>query len=216
MVDVQTRPEEPAAPRDRTTRTAALWATAVAVPIMLLVGVLIFSRVITTAERAPSANGPAAAVTTPAVGPSAPVAMAAPKLSTRAAEVCLAFTAQLPATVRGLPARTVSAGPEQNAAYGEPPITVACGLPQPAMCATLTGAKGCVPLDTELLNMNAVCWYADQQTGQTTFTTMDRAVPVTVIVPTSYRQGAQWANEFSDIVVETDASITKGVPTGCV
>jgi hypothetical protein len=64
--------------------------------------------------------------------------------------------------------------------------------------------------------MNAVCWYADQQTGQTAFTTMDRAVPVTVTVPTSYQQGAQWANEFSDIVAETDPSITKGVPSGCV
>jgi hypothetical protein len=213
MVDVQTRPEEPAASPDRTTRTAALWATAVAVPIMLLVGVLIFSRVINTAEQA---NRPAAAVTTPAVVPSAPVPMAAPKLSARAAAVCLAVTSQLPATVRELPARTVSAGPEQNAAYGEPPITVACGLPQPAMCATLTESKSCVPLDTELLNMNAVCWYADQQTGQTAFTTMDRAVPVTVTVPTSYQQGAQWANEFSDIVVETDPSITKGVPSGCV
>jgi hypothetical protein len=180
---------------------------------MLLVGVLIFSRVINTAEQA---NRPAAAVTTPAVVPSAPVPMAAPKLSARAAAVCLAVTSQLPATVRELPARTVSAGPEQNAAYGEPPITVACGLPQPAMCATLTESKSCVPLDTELLNMNAVCWYADQQTGQTAFTTMDRAVPVTVTVPTSYQQGAQWANEFSDIVVETDPSITKGVPSGCV
>jgi hypothetical protein len=217
MVDVQTRPEEPPARHDRTTRSAALWATAVAVPIMVLVGVLIFSHVISAAEReAQAAQAPSAAVTTPAVVPSAPVQVAAPKLTARAAEVCLAVTSQLPTALRDLPARKVSAGPEQNAAYGEPPITVACGLPQPAMCTTLTVSGGCVPLDTELLNMNAVCWYADQQSGQTAFTTMDREVPVTVTVPTSYQQGAQWANEFSDIVVETDKSITKGVPSGCV
>ena len=83
------------------------------------------------------------------------------------------------------------------------------------MCTTMTDTNGCVPLDTELLNMNAVCWYADQQSAQTAFTTMDREVPVTVTVPTSYQQGAQWANEFSDIVVETDKSITAGVPSGC-
>jgi Protein of unknown function (DUF3515) len=214
MVDVQTRPDEdpPAAP-DRTTRTAALWATAVAVPIMLVVGILIFTHVISAAE--PKAQ-PAAAATTPAVVPSAPVEMVAPRLTARAAEVCLAVTSQLPTSLRTLPARKVTAGPEQNAAYGEPPITVACGLPQPTMCTTLTESNGCVPLDTELLNMNAVCWYADQETGQTAFTTMDREVPVTVTVPTSYQQGAQWANEFSDLVVETDKSITKGVPSGCV
>jgi len=212
MVDVKTRPEEPA-PKDTAVRSAALWATAIAVPVALVVGLLIFSHVIRKAE--PKAT-PSAAVTTPVAVPSAPVQMAAPRLDARAAEVCLAVTSQLPVTLRDLPARKVSAGPEQNAAYGEPPITVACGGARPVMCTTMTDTNGCVPLDTELLNMNAVCWYADQQTGQTAFTTMDREVPVTVTVPTSYQQGGQWANEFSDIVVETDKSITKGVPSGCV
>jgi hypothetical protein len=212
MVDVQTRPEPPA-PNDPTTRRAALWATAIAVPVAVLVGLLIFSQVIRGAN--PQAE-PTSAATSPAVVPSSPVQMTAPKLSARAAEVCLAVTSQLPTTLRDLPARKVTAGPEQNAAYGEPPITVACGGERPKMCASLTETDGCVPLDTELLNMNAVCWYAAEQTGQTAFTTMDREVPVTVTVPTSYQQGAQWANEFSDIVVETDKSITEGVPSGCV
>ena len=212
MVDMQTRPEPPA-PNDPTTRRAALWATVIAVPIAVLVGLLIFSQVIRGAN--PQAE-PTAAATSPAAVPSSPVQMAAPKLSARAAEVCLAVTSQLPTTLRSLPARKVTAGPEQNAAYGEPPITVACGGEPPKMCTSVAAIDGCVPLDTELLNMNAVCWYADEQTGQTAFTTMDREVPVTVTVPTSYQQGAQWANEFSDIVVETDKSITEGVPAGCV
>jgi hypothetical protein len=210
MLDVQTRPEQPAS-KDPATRSAALWATVIAVPVAVLVGFLIFSQVIKTADRA----APTPAATTPAAVPSAPVPMAAPKLSARAAEVCLAVTSQLPTTLRDLPARKVTAGPEQNAAYGEPPITVACGGARPAMCPSVTATAGCVPLDTELLNMNSVCWYANEQTGQTAFTTMDREVPVTVTVPTSYQQGAQWANEFSDAVVETDKSITKGVPSGC-
>lgn len=212
MVDVQTRPEPPA-PKDPTTRRAALWATVIAVPIAVLVGLVIFSQVIQGAN--PQAE-PSAATTSPAAVPSSPVQMAAPKLSPRAAEVCLAVTSQLPTTLRNLPGRKVTAGPEQNAAYGEPPITVACGGEQPTMCTSLTATGSCVPLDTELLNMNAVCWYADEQSGRTAFTTMDREVPVTVTVPTSYEQAAQWANEFSDIVVETDKSITKGVPSGCV
>jgi hypothetical protein len=143
--------------------------------------------------------------------------MAGPKLAARPAEVCLAVTSQLPVKVRDLAARKVSAGPEQNAAYGEPPLTVACGVAQPKMCASLddTGT-GCVPLDTELLNMNKVCWYASQQGDAAVFTTMDREVPVQVTVPKQYAQPAQWANEFSDIVVKTDKSITAGVPSGCL
>lgn len=210
MVDLDTR--APQRPPDRTTRAAALWATAVAVPVAVLVGVLIFTQVIRNAE-APARPGPAAS--TPAAVPAAPVPLAAPKLSPRAAEVCLAVTSQLPAALRTLPARRVSAGPEQNAAYGEPAITVQCGVTSPPMCRTLTAGPDCVPLDTELLTMNSVCWYADQGPAATAFTTLDREIAVRVTVPSSYRQPAQWANEFSDLVVETDKSKTAGVPSGC-
>jgi hypothetical protein len=212
MVDADTgRPKRPEGP-DRTTRTAVLWATSVAVPVAVLVGVLIFVRLIpgTAPEAAPST-----AATSPAAVPTAPVAVAAPKLSPRSAQVCLAVTSQLPSAIRTLPARRVTAGPEQNAAYGEPPITMQCGVQQPAMCATPAGGSGCVPLDTELLIMNGVCWYAAPGTQASAFTTMDRETPVRVTVPTTYQQPAQWANEFSDTVVETDASRTTGVPSGC-
>jgi hypothetical protein len=194
---------------DRTTRTAALWATAVAVPVAVLAG-LTFARISSGAD--PDAR-PAA--TTPAPVPSTPVQMAAPKLSGRAAQVCLAVTSQLPAAVRDRPARKVSAGPEQNAAYGEPPLTVACGVAQPPMCETLDGGADCVPLDTELLIMNRVCWYAKQTAGAAVFTTMDREIAVQVTVPATYAQPAQWANEFSDTIVATNPSTTKGVPSGC-
>jgi len=40
-------------------------------------------------------------------------------------------------------------------------------------------------------------------------------VAVRVSVPKQYAQPAQWANEFSDVVVKTDKSITAGVPSGC-
>jgi hypothetical protein len=212
MVDVDTdRQNGPDRP-DRTTRVAALWATAVAVPVAVLVGVLLFVKLI---PHPADTGRPQTAATSAAAVPAAPVPVAAPKLSPRAAEVCLAVTSQLPSALRTLPARKVTAGPEQNAAYGEPPITVQCGVPAPVMCTTPAGGSGCVPLDTELLIMNDVCWYAAPGAQANVFTTMDREVAVRVTVPVTYRQPAQWANEFSDTVVKTDPSRTTGVPSGC-
>jgi hypothetical protein len=209
MVDLKTRP---AAKPDPTTRSAALWATAIAVPVAVVVGLVIFAVV----RPEPAADAkPAASASAPVAVPATPVEMAAPKLSERAAAVCLAVTSQLPATVRNLPARKVSAGPEQNAAWGEPPLTAACGVTQPRMCETLDAGPGCVPLDTELLIMDNVCWYAAQTPAGATFTTMDREIAVQVGVPAGYEQPAQWANEFSAAVVETDKSKTEGVPSGC-
>jgi hypothetical protein len=210
MVDVETPPVRTP---DPTTRRAAFWATAVAVPVALLAGLLIFWRI---APQADSAAEPGTSAAGPVVVPSAPVVMAAPELTEQTARVCLAVTSQLPSTVRDLPARKVSAGPEQNAAYGEPPITVACGVPQPTMCERVDGGHpGCVPLDAVMLVMNGVCWYGQDGPATDLFTTMDREVAVRVAVPGSYQQTAQWANEFSDTVVNTVKSRDTGVPTGC-
>jgi len=205
MTDLDTRPTEQP---DRTARTAALWATVIALPVAVVVGLVVFAQVRPepVAKPAPSA---------PVVVPATAVQMAAPKLDARAGQACLALTSQLPATVRNLPARKVSAGPEQNAAWGEPPLTLACGVAQPPMCETVAGGSGCVPLDTELLIMNGVCWYAAPGPAAAVFTTMDREIAVQVNVPTGYENPAQWANEFSDFVVETVKSKTAGVPSGC-
>src|SRR6185369_12804701 len=125
MVDVET-PAETRAP-DRTTRSAALLAAAFAVPIALVAGLLIVWKFLPSGDAAT----PAPSASAPVVVPGTPVPMAAPKLDARTGQVCLAVTSQLPATLRDLPGRKVTAGPEQNAAWGEPPITLACGITQP-------------------------------------------------------------------------------------
>jgi hypothetical protein len=210
MVDVETRPE--AKRPDPTTRSAALWAAAFAVPIAIVAGLIMFARLSPGDQKA----DPAATATSAAVVPATPVRMAAPRLGARAAQVCLAVTSQLPTTLRDLPGRKVSAGPEQNAAWGEPPITVACGVTQPTMCERIDGGHpGCVPLDATMYAMNGVCWWGQDLPATDVFTTMDREVAVQVSVPSSYQQTAQWANEFSDPVVKTVKSRDKGVPTGC-
>ena len=210
MVDLETKPSRKP---DPVARGAALWATAIAVPIALVVGLLVFWKM--TPDKEPAA-APAASASAPVPVPSTAVRMAAPRLDARTTQVCLAVTSQLPAQLRNLPARKVSDGPEQNAAYGEPPVTVACGVPQPAMCERVDGGKpGCVPLDATMLVMNGVCWWGDDQPATDIFTTMDREVAVRVSVPGSYNQTGQWANEFSEPVIKTVKSTTKGVPSGC-
>ncbi|WP_127497358.1 DUF3515 family protein [Actinoplanes solisilvae] len=209
MVDLE---KPPAKKADSATRGAALWATLIAVPVALIVGLVVFWQVVpdnSDKDAAPAASAP---VTVPAT----PVQMTAPKLDERDTQVCLAVTSQLPTTLRNLPGRKVSAGAEQNAAWGEPPITVACGVTQPVMCERVDGGKpGCVPLDATMLRMDGVCWWAKDGPATDEFTTMDREVAVKVSVPGSYQQTGQWANEFSLPVVKTVKSTTTGVPSGC-
>jgi hypothetical protein len=207
MVDVVTPKKAPE--KDPARRAAALWATVVAVPVTLIVGVVAFLTIMP--------ENPDKTEKTAIPVPSTPVVMDAPRLDERTARVCLAVTSQLPEKIRDLPGRQVTAGPEQNAAYGEPPVTVSCGVPQPIMCTTPEDTTpGCVAMDTELLIMNDVCWYAAPGAGAATITTMDREVAVRVTVPGSYENPAQWANEFSDTVVATVKSKAAGtMPSGC-
>lgn len=210
MVDLETPPVK--AP-DKSTRSAALISAAFALPIALIAGILIFAHI---RPRDDASAKPAPTSSAIQQVPATPVQLSAPKLNAHDAQACLALTSQLPTQVRNLPARKVSTGPEQNGAYGDPAITVQCGVVQPPMCETITpGQTGCVPLDADLLVMNGVCWYGDDGPATKLFTTMDREVAVQVGVPASYDQPAQWANEFSDSVVKTIKSKATAVPTGC-
>jgi hypothetical protein len=202
---------------DRATRSAVLWATAIALPVTLGAAILIFSTLSAGSSAAPR-PAPAASTSTPSVRPvpDTPVPMDAPVLSARAASVCKAVLARLPVAVRDLARRTVGNGPAQNAAYGEPALTMSCGVAQPALCPSLEQTRpDCVPLDTELLTMDRVCWYAERGAAANTFTTMDREIPIRVTVPAPYEQPAQWANEFSAAVIAADAPSATGVPSGC-
>jgi hypothetical protein len=182
---------------DRATRQAALWATAAAVPVAVLVAVLLVIRL------SPDSPGPAPS---PSPRPQAtgPVRMAAPPLTPRAASLCRALVSQLPGAVRNRAQRPVTAGTEQNAAYGDPPITMACGVPEPSFPPT----DLVYPLD-------AVCWHADESRSDVTvWTTVDREVPVQVTVPRSDDSPGQWTIAFASPIVASVPRL-KSVPTGC-
>ncbi|MGW5557986.1 DUF3515 family protein [Micromonospora sp. NPDC003944] len=185
--------------RDRTMRGAALLATVIALPITLLVAVLAFSKL--------SPDGPAAApapsATTARVQSTTPVQMAAPALAARPATVCRALLSQLPASIRDLAQRPVTAGPEQNAAYGDPALTVACGGTEPTF-----------PSTDEVWTVNRVCWHLAEQADAAVLSTVDRETLITVRVPRSYEQPLQWLPAISSTIV---ASVPSGgaIPSGC-
>ncbi|MFI9642203.1 DUF3515 family protein [Micromonospora sp. NPDC051925] len=184
---------------DRSTRRAALLATLVAVPVTVAVAGFILAKL---SPDVPAA-APSPSSTSLRPQSSTPVEMAAPALAERPGVVCRALVSQLPATVRELAQRPVTAGPEQNAAYGDPALTVACGGPEPTVEAT-----------ADLWTVNRVCWYAAETSDATVLTTLDRETAVTVTVPRAYEAPLQWLSPISDAVVSAVPSGGDS-PSGC-
>jgi hypothetical protein len=183
---------------DEVTRQAARLATIVTVPVVLLAGVLVFVLL------GGAGDGTGKPARSPSSRPQAtgPVAMPARQLTARQATVCRALLSQVPHAIRDRVQRPVTAGAEQNAAYGDPAITLACGTTRPSF----------PPTDT-VLKTNSVCWYASTGPDGSVWTTLDREVPVTVTVPASYEQAGQWVIEFADPVTAAVPSIK--APYGC-
>ncbi|MEV0808571.1 DUF3515 family protein [Micromonospora sp. NPDC050200] len=199
------KPAEPTTARkpgwDRSTRRAALVATLVAVPVTVAVAGFAFAKL--APETPAAAPTPTPTASTARAQSTTPVEMAAPALDARPATVCRALMSQLPTSVRELAQRPVTAGAEQNAAYGDPALTVACG-----------GAEPSVPATADVWTVNKVCWYVAEEADATVLTTVDRETAVRVTVPRAYEQPLQWVAPISDTVV---ASVPSGgdVPAGC-
>jgi hypothetical protein len=181
------------------TRSAGILAASIAIPIAVVFGLIVFFTFygkvhsIAAASATPSASASA---------DTSPVAMPVPALSAKNKQMCLAFVAALPTALRNLPERHVTAGPEQNAAFGTPAITAECGAPEPQ-----------VPADAEIYSASDVCWYAQEGKTSTVWTTLDRVVPVAVTIPNTYDGQAQWATGFRDAIVS--GILSKTTPYNC-
>lgn len=165
-------------------------ATVIAVPIALLAGFVVYNL-----------GQPASS--SPAVESTAPVTLPAPKLEAKPAVVCQALVDKLPSAVRAKQRRPVTAGVAQNAAYGDPAMTVQCGVP----AATY-------PPTDELYLLDDVCWHYHADGGATVWTTVDREVPVQVVVPGTPTGSSQWTIAFSRPIAQTQPRL-KDAPSGC-
>jgi Protein of unknown function (DUF3515) len=155
---------------DSDTRRAARIAALVAVPVAVVTGFVAF-RIMSPDE--PGEPNSTAASAKPV--PSTPVEMAAPQLADRPAAVCRALLSKLPDHFGDLARRAVTAGAEQNAAYGEPPVTVACGVAGPTP-----------PDGAQYFQIEGPCWYQDDADGKRRWSLQGREVPVLVTAPSGF------------------------------
>jgi hypothetical protein len=180
-------------------RGAARAATLVAVPlaaVVLLVSVLVYGG-FGSDEPAPAATDP--------------VTMAQRDLTPETLAACQQLVAKLPTTLGTRNQRPVTAGEEQNAAYGDPPVTLECGTDMPTVGAT-----------DEVVNLAApgadsgVCWHPIDGDNRTVWTTVDRQIPVTVTVPGPPDGAAQSVVPFSQAIGENlPPRGAPEIPSGC-
>ena len=155
---------------DAETRRAARIAAMVAIPVAVVAGVVAFQLMSPGNDAEPDS-----AAASPKPVPSTPVEMAAPPLADRPAAVCRALLSKLPDHFGDLPRRPVTAGPEQNAAYGEPAVTVACGAAAPTP-----------PDGAQYFQIEGPCWYQDDPAGARRWSLQGREVPLVVMAPAGF------------------------------
>jgi len=153
-------------------RSAARLATLVAVPVTV---VLIAVAVV--AERqgrsgtepvAPATSAPATARALPSVTVPPP-----PALTAAAQRSCQELISALPTDLGDLAARPVDSPSPYVAAWGEPPVTLRCGVARPpSFIAT-----------ADVQQINGVTWFAERRGGTTAWTAVDRTVYVEVLAP---------------------------------
>jgi hypothetical protein len=96
-----------------------------------------------------------------------------PAATPEADAACPALMGALPLDLVGEPARMVDSDTPYAAAWGDPPVVLVCGVPEP---------EGLVPGEG-LIVIDGVTWFVEQSDEATTWTAVDRAVLVEVTLP---------------------------------
>lgn len=132
-----------------------------------------------------------------------PVPVAVPSVtSARAIAECTALTKDAPHTVGGQARRSTSPASPLTAAWGNPAITLRCGVPEPSVL--VPGSPDYNPSADELY-ANGVAWLIDQTSSGYQFVAAQRAVFIEVDVPDAYQPE-------TNAVIDLSATVIKAVP----
>lgn len=130
------------------------------------------------------------------VGCAGPVQVDEPEVDPHTRQVCTEIIASLPRTVLDKPRRETTG--TLSAAWGSPPITLACGIPRPAAMTT----------DTRCFEVNGVGWYAEEAQHGWLFTTIGREVHVQLGVPVDYAPEADALLDVAPAINRHDPVLT--------
>ena len=160
------------APARNDRRSAARLATLVAVPVtvaLLAIAVVAERHGGSGAEPvAPATGAPATAGALPSITLAPP-----PPLSAAQQRACQELISALPTDLGDLPARAVDSPSPYVAAWGEPAVTLRCGVPRPpSFIAT-----------ADVQQINGVTWFAERRGSTTAWVVVDRPVYVEVLAP---------------------------------
>jgi hypothetical protein len=178
-VPTATDPDPAPARSDRL--SAARLATLVALPLTLVLVLLAVRLGSGGSGGGGSDAAPVAPPRTPATATaSAPIRVAAPPALTAAAQrACRDLVSALPTDLGDLPARPVDSPSPYVAAWGEPAVTLRCGVARPpSFIAT-----------ADVQQINGVSWFAERRGSTTAWTVVDRPVYVEVLVPAADASG---------------------------
>jgi hypothetical protein len=160
---------------DSAHRRAALIATAVTVPFVVIAALAI--AVVSGSRTHPSPSPGSSA-------PLGPVSLPAPPPNLPADAPCTSLLGKLPLSLPTggptLPARPAQSSWTFVAAWGDPAVTLRCGVPRPSQLAPGSSA--------ELVVAHGVAFMPVQHGDTTVWTTVDRVVYVEVSVPRMYPQ----------------------------
>jgi len=167
----------PARPPADPLRRAALLSTAVLVPLVVVLLVLV--NVLGRDAADDVASGPAeiSGATADPRGDLPPVPVDTPDVTPAADLACPVLMGQLPLEIAGETSRLVDSDTPFAYAWGDPPVVLVCGVAPPA---------GYVVGGPQTFLINGVEWFVDTtDPAVSAWTTVDRNVPVQVRVPST-------------------------------
>ncbi|WP_052432488.1 DUF3515 domain-containing protein [Streptacidiphilus carbonis] len=145
------------------------------------------------------------------------VHVAAPTPGGSAAARCGALVAALPKTLMGQSARSVAPAPGSTAAWGDPAVTLRCGVNAPGALDPASSEYDPKLDNHDAQDVNGVCWLTGTaKGGGYVFTTIVQQTYVEVTVPGSYAGQQSPLGGLASAVLRTDPADPARAQFNCI